>query len=67
MDPALVVAARLNVLLTSGHPGNIYRIDARTFPDGEFEDLERAPCIRAGRQHGHRDNEPVVQHPGDHR
>ena len=42
MDPALVVAARLNVLLTSGHPGNIYRIDARTFPDGELEDLERA-------------------------
>ncbi len=42
MDPALVVAARLNVLLTSGHPGNIYRIDARTFPDGELDDLERA-------------------------
>ena len=42
MDPALVVAARLNVLLTAGHPGNIYRIDARTFPDGELEDRERA-------------------------
>ena len=42
MDPALVVAARLNVLLTAGHPGNIYRIDARTFPDGELEDQERA-------------------------
>ena len=42
MNPALVVAARLNVLLTAGHPGNIYRIDARTFPDGELEDLERA-------------------------
>ena len=42
MTPALVVAARLNVLLTAGHPGNIYRIDARTFPDGEFEDQERA-------------------------
>ena len=42
MNPGLVVAARLNVLLTSGHPGNIYRIDARTFPDGELEDLERA-------------------------
>ena len=42
MNPALVVAARLNVLLTAGHPGNIYRIDARTFPDGELEDQERA-------------------------
>ena len=42
MNPALVVAARLNVLLTAGHPGKIYRIDARTFPDGELEDQERA-------------------------
>ena len=42
MDPALVVTARLNVLLTAGHPGNIYRIDARTFPDGDLEDQERA-------------------------
>ena len=42
MNPALVVAARLNVLLTAGHPGNIYRIDARTFPDGDLEDQERA-------------------------
>ena len=42
MNPALVVAARLNVLLTAGNPGNIYRVDARTFPDGEHEDQERA-------------------------
>ena len=42
MNPALVVAARLNVLLTAGHPGNIYRIDARSFPDGELEDQEHA-------------------------
>ena len=42
MDPKLVVAARLNMLLTAGHPGNIFRIDARTFPDGELEDLDRA-------------------------
>ena len=42
LAPSLVVAARLNVLLTAGHPGNIYRIDARTFPDGELEDQERA-------------------------
>jgi len=42
MAPSLVVATRLNVLLTAGHPGNIFRIDARTFPDGELEDQERA-------------------------
>ena len=42
MAPALVVAARLNVLLTAGHPGNIFRIDARTFPDGELEDQAQA-------------------------
>ena len=42
MNPALVVAARLNVLLTAGHPGNIFRIDARTFPDGVLEDQVRA-------------------------
>ena len=42
MNPALVVAARLNVLLTAGHPGNIFRIDARTFPDGALDDQERA-------------------------
>ena len=42
MAPSLVVTARLNVLLTAGHPGNIFRIDARTFPDGELEDQESA-------------------------
>ena len=42
MNPALVASARLNLLLTAGHPGNIYRIDARTFPDGVLEDQERA-------------------------
>ena len=42
LAPSLVVASRLNLLLTAGHPGHIYRIDARTFPDGELEDQERA-------------------------
>ena len=42
MAPSLVVATRLNLLLTAGHPGNVFRIDARTFPEGELEDLERA-------------------------
>jgi type I restriction enzyme M protein len=38
MAPSLVVATRLNLLLTAGNPGNVFRIDARTFPDGELED-----------------------------
>ena len=42
LAPSLVVAARLNLLLTAGHPGHVYRIDARTFPDGELEDQEPA-------------------------
>ena len=42
MNPALAVVARLNLLLTAGHPGRVYQIDARTFPDGELEDQERA-------------------------
>ena len=46
LAPSLVVAARLNLLLTAGHPGHIFRIDARTFPDGELEDQERA-CAAA--------------------
>ncbi len=45
MAPSLVVASRLNVLLVAGHPGNIFRIDARTFPDGELEDVERAAAV----------------------
>ena len=66
MNPALVVAARLNVLLTAGHPGNIFRIDARTFPDGALEDQRTRACIRPGRKHGYRAHQPVVQHQGDH-
>lgn len=42
MAPMLVVSARLNLLLTAGHPGNIFRIDARTFPGGELDDVNRA-------------------------
>ena len=42
MAPSLVVATRLNLLLAAGHPGNIFRLDARTFPDGELEDVTRA-------------------------
>jgi type I restriction enzyme M protein len=42
MAPQLVVATRLNVLLAAGHPGNVFRLDARTFPDGELEDVATA-------------------------
>jgi type I restriction enzyme M protein len=45
MAPLLVVATRLNLLLTAGHPGNIFRLDARTFPDGELEDVVRARAL----------------------
>ena len=45
MAPALVVATRLNMLLTARHPGNVFRIDALTFPDGELEDRENARAL----------------------
>lgn len=45
MSPALVVATRLNLLLTAGHPGSVFRLDARTFPDGELEDQATARRI----------------------
>ncbi len=42
LSQSLVVTTRLNLLLTAGHPGNVFHVDARTFPDGDLEDLERA-------------------------
>lgn len=42
LSPSLVVTSRLNLLLTAGHPGNVFHVDARSFPDGDLEDLERA-------------------------
>ena len=42
LSPSLVVTTRLNLLLTAGDPGNVFHIDARSFPDGDLEDLERA-------------------------
>lgn len=44
LSPALVVTTRLNLLLTAGHPGNVFHVDARTFPDGDLDDLARAWC-----------------------
>jgi type I restriction enzyme M protein len=40
IDPFLVVASRMNLLFTTGHPGRIFRLDARTFPDGDLDGLE---------------------------
>jgi type I restriction enzyme M protein len=42
LSPSLVVTTRLNLLLTAGHPGNIFHVDARSFPDGDLDDLARA-------------------------
>jgi type I restriction enzyme M protein len=33
------------MLLTAGHPGNVFHVDARTFPDGDLEDLDRARTV----------------------
>ena len=42
IDPFLAVASRMNLLFTTGNPGRVFRIDARTFPDGDQEDIEVA-------------------------
>ena len=40
IDPFLVVTSRMNMLFTTGHPGRIFRLDARTFPDGDLDGTE---------------------------
>lgn len=42
IDPYLAVTSRLNLLLTAGHPAHVFRIDARTFPDGELDGVAAA-------------------------
>jgi type I restriction enzyme M protein len=42
LSPSLVVTTRLNLLLTAGDPGNVFHVDARSFPDGDLEDVARA-------------------------
>jgi type I restriction enzyme M protein len=42
IDPYLAVASRLNLLFTIGEPGNIFRLDSRTYPDGDLDGLEAA-------------------------
>jgi type I restriction enzyme M protein len=37
IDPFLAVTTRLNLLLTAGDPGNVFRLDSRSFPQGELD------------------------------
>lgn len=37
IDPFLVVTSRMNLLLTVGNPGQVFRLDARTFPQGDLD------------------------------
>ncbi len=49
IDPYLAVTTRLNLLLTAGHPGQVFRLDARTFPDGDLDGVAAArPAIPDG-------------------
>lgn len=49
IDPFLAVASRINLLFTTGNPGRVFRIDARTFPDGDLDGIEAArPVIPLG-------------------
>lgn len=42
IDPFLAVTSRMNLLFTTGNPGRVFRIDARTFPDGDLDGVEAA-------------------------
>lgn len=49
IDPFLAVTSRMNLLFTTGNPGRVFRIDARTFPDGDLDGIEAArPTIGLG-------------------
>ena len=49
IDPFLAVASRMNLLFTTGNPGRVFRIDARTFPDGDLDGIETArPVMHLG-------------------
>jgi len=49
IDPFLAVASRMNLLFTTGNPGRIFRIDARTFPDGDLDGIDAArPAMPLG-------------------
>jgi type I restriction enzyme M protein len=42
IDPFLAVTSRMNLLFTTGNPGRVFRIDARTFPGGDLDGIEAA-------------------------
>ncbi len=42
IDPFLAVTSRMNLLFTTGNPGRVFRIDARTFPNGVLDGIEVA-------------------------
>lgn len=49
IDPFLAVTSRMNLLFTTGNPGRVFRIDARSFPDGELDGIEAArPAMPLG-------------------
>ena len=49
IDPFLAVTSRMNLLFTTGNPGRVFRIDARTFPDGDLDGNEAArPAMPLG-------------------
>jgi len=49
IDPYLAVASRMNLLFTTGNPGRVFRIDARTFPEGDLDCIEAArPAMPLG-------------------
>ncbi|PPD34019.1 MAG: restriction endonuclease subunit M [Methylomonas sp.] len=49
IDPFLAVASRMNLLFTTGNPGRVFRIDARTFPEGDLDGIEAArPALPLG-------------------
>jgi len=49
IDPFLAVASRMNLLFTTGNPGRVFRIDARTFPDGDLDGIKTArPAMPLG-------------------
>jgi type I restriction enzyme M protein len=49
IDPFLAVTSRMNLLFTIGDPGRVFRIDVRTFPDGDLDGVEAAkPAMPLG-------------------
>jgi type I restriction enzyme M protein len=49
IDPYLAVTSRMNLLFTTGNPGRVFRIDARTFPDGDLDGVAAArPAMPLG-------------------